>query len=223
MFDPIPIDEFRRRAEMNGREIEHSWGGAQKVVSLRDLVSIDAIQLMSLVYLEKLLSHVVLEGGNNERVYADCKIHIMQANPSVANIGQTFVERSKCQNILENVGNIVEQFATPSGAFHVGAFIALGRNKAGEVCIAHYLPPIAEMNGETTWKWLDGIHRGWLNRQLGSTIPIIAIEGIKIPFPCSVHPWKNVKAVDQKPPREERFFDLKPELFRNLKYIGIDG
>jgi hypothetical protein len=224
MFDEIGIEDFKRRTEINGAsELAHPWERVSKVVSLRSLETIYAIQLMSTAYLEKLLSHVVLQGGNRSRVYEGCKIHIMQANPGVANIGQKFVERRKCQNILENIGGIVDQFATPSGALHIGAFIALGRTKESETVIAHYLPPIAEMNGDTAWKWLDGIHRGWLNRQMGATLPIIAIEGVKIPFPCAVHPWKDVKPVDEKPPKEERFFDLKPELFRDLKYVGIDG
>lgn len=224
MFEPIGIEDFKRRTEITGAgELVHPWEHVSRVVSLRSLEKILAIQLMSSIYLEKLLSHVVVEGGNRSRLYEGCKIHIMQANPGVANIGQTFVERRKCRDILENFGGIVDQFATPSGALNIGAFIALGRTKDGETVIAHYLPPIAEMNGETTWKWLDGIHRGWLNRQIGSPIPIIAIEGVKIPFPCAVHPWKDVRPVDEKPPKEERFFDLKPELFRNLKYVGIDG
>ena len=59
--------------------------------------------------------------------------------------------------------------------------------------------------------------------RMGGTIPVIAVEGIREPFPCALHSWQDISAVDEKPPKGERFFDLKPELFRDLKHVGIDG
>jgi hypothetical protein len=223
MFQAIPMAEFRRRTHLNGDELTHAWGSVDKVVSLRDLASISAIQIMPKQYLHNLLNNVVLAGGNKERVYEGCKIHIISLSPKAAEIGQTFVERSKYVSILENVGNLVADFATASGALKLGAFIALGRTAEGDQAIAHYLPPIAEMNGGSLWKWLDGIHRGYLHVNTGSEIPTIAIEGVKAPFPCDTHGWDMVRPVDAKPPRDERFFNLKPDLFRDLHYVGIDG
>lgn len=223
MFDPIPMEEFRRRTELSGKELVHSWGSVGLVVSLRDLVSVDAIQLMTYEYLEMLLSHVVLKGGNKDRVYAGCKVRILSLSPKVAQIGQTFVERRKCLSIMENIGGVVRHFATPNGALKIGAFIALGRTKDGAQAVAQYLPPIAEMNGGTMWKWLDGIHRGFLHVGVGAELPTIAIEGVKAPFPCETHDWDHVQPVDEKPPKEKRFFNLNADLFRDLHYVGIDG
>lgn len=223
MFDPIDIEEFRRRAGIQPRDLEHSWGNASTVVSLRDLAQVDAIQLMSMSFLKRLLSNVVLAGGNHERVYEGCDIHVMVASPSVANIGQTFVERRKYTSILENLSGLASGFAGAGGVLNIGAFIALGKTKAGATAVALYLPPIAEMNGDSAWKWVDGIHRGWIGQQMGNSGPIVAIEGVKVPFPCDVQKWNRVRPVDAKPPIEDRFFNLKPDLFRNLKYVGIDG
>lgn len=223
MFEPITLAEFRLRTELSGKELDHPWRKVELVVSLRDLACVDAIQIMPKRYLEGLLSHVVLKGGNKERVYHGCNVSIISLSPKVAQIGQTFVERRKCLSILENIGSVIADFATPSGPLKIGAFIALGRTKEGRTAVAHYLPPIAEMNGGSKWKWLDGIHRGYLHVNMGAELPTIAIEGVTAPFPCDTHEWERVRAVDAKPPKEERFFNLKEDLFRDLHYVGIDG
>jgi len=51
----------------------------------------------------------------------------------------------------------------------------------------------------------------------------VLIRGVKTPFPCEPQHWKDLQKVDQKPPLEQRYPGLKPELFRDVKCIGIDG
>ncbi len=224
MLTPIPADEFVRRTEIDlCRDLHHSWSSAGQVVSMRALDTIEAVQLMPIGYLMKLLEHTVILGGNRERVYAGCTVSIMQVSPQAVRIGQRFIQRSKYTAILENFGSILGQFSIQSGISGLGAFIILGKTKDGTPSVAHYVPPIAEMNGSTKWNLLDGLHRNFLINQIGATTTMVAIEGVKVPFPCTLHDWKVIKPVDEKPPKEERYFDLKPELFRSLEYVGIDG
>lgn len=224
MLTPIPADEFVRRTEINvHRDLHHSWGLAKQVVSLRALKTIEAVQIMPNVYLMKLLENTIIAGGNQERVYAGCSVTIIPVSPQAVRIGQRFIQRSKYTAILENFGSIFGQYSMAGGIANLGALIILGKTEDGVLSIAHYVPPIAEMNGSSKWNLLDGLHRNFLVNQIGSTTTMAAIEGVKIPFPCTLHDWKMIKPVDEKPPKEERYFDLKPELFRRLEYVGIDG
>lgn len=70
---------------------------------------------------------------------------------------------------------------------------------------------------------LDGTHRCFLIKSIGTTIETVVIRGVTAPFPCDPQPWSRVRQVDAKPPRPERFVDLRPEFFRDVKHIGIDG
>ena len=102
------------------------------------------------------------------------------------------------------------------------AAIVLGRTAADEPCIAHYLSPIVEEHGGRLIL-MDGVHRNFLVRCVGTTIESIVIRQIGEPFPCDVRSWDEVRVVEEKPPKDQRFFNLRPELFRDVKHIGIDG
>jgi hypothetical protein len=58
---------------------------------------------------------------------------------------------------------------------------------------------------------------------VGTTIESVVIRGVQQPLPCDARGWDSVKPVDEKPPKPERFFNLRPEYFRDVKRIGIDG
>ncbi len=224
MFEPFPVEVFvERTGIIPAQDLAHAWGSVRVIASLRQLEEIDAIQLMTVDYLNKMLGRVVLAGGNRARVYEGCRFHQMAISPRAAKIGQRFIERKKYQALIENFGAVLGRFSVAGGPANIGAFVAYGRLKDGTKAIAHYIPPIVEMNGGSTWALLDGLHRNFIMERMGSTIPVIAVEGIREPFPCALHGWDEIRPVDEKPPAAERFFDLRPELFRDLKLVGIDG
>jgi len=52
------------------------------------------------------------------------------------------------------------------------------------------------------------------------------IRNPELPFPCSPKNWKEIEIIslNDKPKNlEDRYFDLQKGLFRDLKYLGIDG
>lgn len=224
MFEPLNVVDFEART---GLKTVFSCG-AEKIVSLRDLNDgeVTAVQVMPIAYLETLLRNITLEGDASVKPYANCEISLVSMDPRSACVGQTFVERSKYQAILEKFELLDGKFCVNGGAAKRNALIIFGKAKDGMEVMAHYLPPMYEAangNGNGHHFLLDGVHRNFLVKQIGTTIESILIKGVKVPLPCDPGTWQEVRVVDEKPPRHERFHNLRPELFRNLKFIGIDG
>lgn len=224
MLERIPIAEFQARTELNpARDLEHGWGNATHVVALKELIHISAIQYMHKGYLDKILRHVILKGGNKARVYQDCTFRTIEISPKMLGIGQRFLEKPKAHAMLANLNDVLRDFSAIGGVLKAGAFIALGKTKDGVLAIAQYVPPIVEKNGSPLMPLLDGIHRNYLVERMEGTLAAIAIDGVKEPFPCRIHSWEEITPVDVKPPPEERYFDLNTDRYRLLNYVGIDG
>lgn len=221
-FEPIPLDVFRERTGIAQAELVPLWGEARRIVSLRDIVKVDNVQAMRHEYLWRLIENVVLAGDPSVKPYAGCRTQILRMDPHGVLVAQTFVERPKYQRILENVSGFFSGFCVARGIAKLNACIVLGRDAAGEQVIGHYLPPIVEEHGGRM-HLLDGTHRNFLVKSVGTTVETIVIRGVKAPFPCKPQSWKTVHSVDVKPPVEARFEDLRSDLFRDVKSIGIDG
>jgi hypothetical protein len=176
---------------------------------------------MPIDYLTQLLKSVTLAGDVNARPYATAEISTMRMDPSQLRIPQTFIERSKYQAFLENFSGVFGKFCVTKGVAKCTALIALGRSTDGSRAIAHYLPPMVEVHDRLCL--IDGMHRNYLVMTVGTTLETILIEGITSPYPCTPQGWSSVKVVSEKPPKHERFFNLQPNLFRDLKWVGIDG
>lgn len=222
MFQSISVEELASRVGSLPFNVQRK---ADMVVSLRDIdpARIRAIEIMPREYLERLLRRVTLEGNPSIRPYADCEIVTMKVDPHDLMIGQTFIQRGKYRQILEGFnGFLDESFCVTRGIANRSPFIVFGDTKEGTSAVAHYLPPIIE-EGEHGRLLLDGIHRNFLVMRVGTTTESILIKGVKEKFPCDPMPWSKIVPVEEKPPREERYFNLRPELFRDLKYTGIDG
>jgi hypothetical protein len=61
---------------------------------------------------------------------------------------------------------------------------------------------------------------------MGSTTLALIAKNVSVEFPCGRRSWEEMQIIDlvQKPKDiNERYFDLKKNLFRNLKFLGIDG
>lgn len=221
MFDPITLDEFHRRTGLNPT----FSSTADQIVSLRDInpEEISSVQIMPRAYLEKIIRNIVLEGNPTERPYAKCDIQLVRIDPHDLKLGQTFVERPKYQSLLERFGNLFgDSFCTSRGTAKCGPLIVFGKTREGVDAVAHYVPPIIESTNGTQFL-LDGVHRNFLVMRVGTTIESIVIKNVETPLPCDVQSWDTVRAVDQKPPRSERFSGLRTEFFRNVKHAGIDG
>jgi hypothetical protein len=165
---------------------------------------------------------VTLVGDTACRPFAGRKIRRMRADPEMFSVGQTFVEQKKLLALQTDFFDIFRGSGATRGFAKRGAMIILGRTASGELAVAHYVPPIIERHGHMHGL-LDGVHRCYTAMRVGTTIEVIKVSDVQTPFPCGFGSWRQVRQVDAKPPKPERFHDLKPELFRDLKFIGIDG
>lgn len=222
MFQPIDLDIFEARTGIGKSDFADAWTSAHSIVSLRDVVSVVKMQAMSRAYLGRLIRNIGMTGMPNEKPYESCEIQLVRMDPESLLIGQTFVERPKYQALLERFSGLFSDFSVTRGIAKCTAYIVLGRLRDGSLGIAHYIPPIVEDNrGQLLL--MDGIHRNFLVRAVGTTIEAVVVRGVSVPFPCEPQPWSVIGVVEQKPPTDKRFFGLKPELFRDVKSIGIDG
>lgn len=222
MFEAIRLVDFAGRIGMCAKEAIPTWGAAESVVSLRELISVEAVQPMRREYLSALMKNVVLAGDATMRVYAASNVQTMRIDPHSVLLGQTFVERAKYQSFLENFEAMFTAFCVPRGMAKLGACIVLGKTADGRYAIAHYIPPIIEIVGDRP-TLLDGVHRMFLARQIGTTLETVMVDKVAAPFPADLHEWNKVNIVTEKPPLEKRFSNLRRDLFRNLKYVGVDG
>lgn len=221
-FQPIPIAEFQERTDFSTRAIASLWDKAVKVVALRDLNKIDGLQAMPMEYLSGLLGNIGLVGDPAAKPYRGKPFEMQRIDPRACLVAQTFVERSKCLALMENVTPRFSQFAVSSGFAKLTPYVVLGRDATGEICIAHYVPPIIEESGGQL-RLLDGTHRSYLAMSVGTTAESIIVRNVVMQFPTDAQAWRDVRLVDVKPPRAERFAGLKDDYFRDVKHIGIDG
>lgn len=176
---------------------------------------------MPINYLKVLIKNVGLEGDPREKPYKSCHIELIRFDPWSIKIGQTFIERKKYQSILEEFSNFFKDYCITRGAAKCNAYIVRGQTTDNVTAVAHYVPPIIEVREE--WVLLDGTHRSFLIKNVGTTSEAVVIKGVKTKFPCEPQEWASIKIVDSKPPRHERYLKLDAKFFRDLKMVGIDG
>jgi hypothetical protein len=221
MSDMLDLALFEERTGIPADTVA-AGTGATSIVSLRSLTRIESVQVMPHSYLKRLIESVPLVGDRTVHPYAGCRIDRYRLDPYMSKVGQTFVERAKINALHESFNDVFKGHDVPSGIAKKGAYIVRGFDALGMPVVAHYLPPIIEQI-ENRHAVLDGIHRFSYTRGAGTTIEIIKISDPTAPFPCDLQKWSAITAVDAKPPKEKRFFNLKPDLFRDLKFVGIDG
>lgn len=221
MFEPISVSDFEGRVGLRPHGTP-SWGKATSIVSLRQLFTIEALEPMRHDYLEQLMQSVRLSGSDLALAYRRSTVETMRIDPQSVVLGQTFVERGKYQRFLETFDSQFSAFCVPRGMAKLSACIALGKTADGVYAIAHYLPPIVERR-ENTLALLDGVHRMFLVKQVGTTLECVVMSPVQVPFPADLHGWDCVSVVSEKPELSARYSNLRPELFRDLKYVGVDG
>jgi len=220
-FEPIDLGEFEKRTGLDMRELAY-MSRADRIVSPRQIVEARYMLAMWIPYLQGLIASVPLLGDPSRKPYAGCRIDRYRIDPRMSKVGQTFVERGKIRALHELFSGLFDEHDVPYGISKKGAWWIFGKTAEGDRAIAQYLPPIVEQIDDRH-AVLDGVHRFSYVRGAGTTLEIIKISDPKEDFPCDLQKWDSIKHVDAKPPKDQRFFNLRPDLFRDLKYVGIDG
>lgn len=224
MMQPIPFEEFLSRTGIDkGLLFFINHRQVKRIVSLKSMQKIITLVVMPKDYLCKLLSCITLSGSPKIRVYTDSRVNLMKFDPAQLLLGQKYIYRNKYIAIFENFNSLFKNFFVTNGISKLVPHIALGEDKDGEFSMAHYITPIVERHNNKLIL-MDGIHRNFIVKRVGTTIESIFLDDVRVPFPCSAKPWEETELIDCKPEKQEdRFFDLRPELFRNLEAVGIDG
>lgn len=225
----ISFEEYLERIKLNLECFKEQLNlpkinSVKKVIPLRDMLKILSIISIKKDFLEKIIRGIkTIDQTLNP--FKSSELGLIKVDPHHLKIGQKFVYRENYQGLLEDMPRIFDEFLTSVGFCDLGAFMIFGLDVRENYCLAYYLPPLIEKH-EKEIIIMDGIHRNFINKQIGHTMNAILIEKIGAPFPCSVHSWKEIKIISLKDkPKDinKRYFDLNKNLFRDLKYLGIDG
>ena len=220
--------EFFKRLHCSEEEFERQLfvpevKKVRHIVPLRNLAHVESIMPISKTMLKRTISKILTLDG--ARPFEHVTPVLRRVDPRELRVGQKYVYRENYQNLLENLSGLFDSFAIEGSVTSLAPHFAFGLDSDGIPSLAFYLPPIIEQhNNELVI--MDGIHRDYIVKQLGGTILAILIPRVSIPFPCGIHPWSDVQVIgaNDKPPNiEDRYFELNKNLFRNLKYLGIDG
>lgn len=215
----IPLERIEETLKYS---INGDLSGYDLVIAPRDLICVSNITFMTEKVLEGLIRNIPLR-NEQEKVfpYANSEIRVFGREPKGLDLGQTFVSKRKILDIMENLQRgLFEGFVT--GFSKMPPVIIYGEDRERRKAIAFYLPPFVEIHGDYA-VLIDGIHRNSICHSAGTTMNSIHISKIGAPLPFDPIPWKQVKFVDEKPPIEERYVNLRKEYFRDLTAIGIDG
>lgn len=220
---PILVEDFWERTGFSLNNITFNPSNVKYVIGLREMKEVLSVNVMSKEYLFHLLSMIGTARSFQEKVYQKEKISFARIDPHSLRLGQKFIYRKNYMAIMENFPNLFGNFYISRGISKLTGFIIFEKDQNDNFALAHYMPPIIEIhNGNLVL--MDGVHRNFIVKNSGTTIESIIIRDINVPFPCASQKWKEISVIDHKPENiEDRYFDLKPELFRDLKFLGIDG
>lgn len=194
------------------------------VIPLREIKVVQSIVPINSQLLSYLIKKVKTLDG--QLPFENAAIRQVRVNPHQLKIGQKYVYRENYQNLLENVNDLFRNFLGEWGGLgSLGAYFVFGLDQSENYSMACYIPPIVEVHNSKPLI-MDGIHRNYIARQTGLTINALIVKNVEVPFPCSPKNWEEINVIPlSTKPKElsERYFDLQKHLFRDLKYLGIDG
>ena len=203
-------------------DLHRNFLGYDTIIPLRNVVLVDHLALFRQEVLERLIKNIPLRSeGEKIFPYAESRIGTHGIEPKGLMIGQTFVLESKILSIMSNMEKIFEDYVT-TGLSKMLPVQVYGQDIEGKKVMAFYVPPIIERHGDKDIL-LDGMHRSAICSSAGTTICPIVISNVSYPLPFDPITWKEVELVKEKPPIEKRYVNLRPELFRDLGYVGIEG
>lgn len=211
-------EEFRERLRLPDID------GISKIIPLRDLKVIQSLIPIESELVVYLLRQIKTLDGRMP--FRNIKVQMFRADPRQLKVGQKFVYRENYQKLLEGVPDIFRRFmVTPGGLGDLGAYFVFGLNGDNHYSMACYLPPVVEKHGGDQII-MDGIHRNYITMQAGLAANSILVEGVDLPFPCGIRDWSEVTVIplaDKPKDLSGRYFELNKGLFRDLKYLGVDG
>ncbi len=198
--------------------------GVEEVVSLREICEARCVLPMP-----KHMMHLILRSVrtlDGQKPFERATFEMQKMGIRQLRIGQKFAYRENYVKILENISDILcRNHAINSGMLELGAYVVFGKDSLGQEAIAFYLPPIIEEH-TGAFVIMDGIHRDFIALKMGQPIFAIVVSGVTVPFPCEPHSWDDLTVIPlaEKPEDlSDRYFKLRKELFRDLKFFGIDG
>ncbi len=209
-------EEFERQLLPEVKQVRH-------VVPLRMLTHIESIVPIKLSMLKRITSKITTIDGQHP--FEHVVPVLRKIDPRELRIGQKYVYRENYQDLLENLSGLFDSFAIHGSITNLEPHFAFGFDRDQVPSLAFYLPPIIEQHGNE-FVIMDGIHRDYVVKQLGGTIDAIILRNPSVAFPCGMRPWSDIRVIGiaDKPERiKDRYFELNENLFRNLKYLGIDG
>jgi hypothetical protein len=215
-FD-IPLEKIE---DILGIEINGDHVGYDRVIPPRGLARVHDISLLRDEVVLAMIKGIPLR-GREVYPYRDSQIKIFRTEPYGFDIGQTFILEGKILGIMQNLeGKLFSGFST-RGISKMPPVKFYGEDAEGEKAIAFYLPPFVEHQDRVAL--IDGIHRSYLCGSAGTTINAVHIYGVSHPLPFDTITWQNAALVKEKPSKDKRYVNLRPELFRDLGAVGIDG
>lgn len=225
----IELNEYLKRLNLEIEELEGQLNlpnikKITKVLPLRNIKTIRSLIPISSDLLLYLLRRI--KTLDNRKPFEKVKMRMIKLDPHHLKIGQKFVYRENYQKLLEEVPDIFSRFlVTTGGLSDLGAYFVFGVNGDNTYSLACYIPPIVERHGSDL-VIMDGIHRNFIAKQIGVSLNAILVENVSLPFPCAAKEWSEIRVISlEEKPKDinERYFSLKKGLFRDLKYLGIDG
>lgn len=216
----IPLEKLEDiiRTKVNG-----DLQGYNCIVSLKDLIEVEEVSFLKNEVLENMIKKIPLR-GMEIYPYENSHIKIFRTEPYGFHIGQNFALKSKLLDLMENLGSrgkLLKNFST-KGMSKLPPLKFFGTDKNERKVLAFYIPPFVEHHGQDA-TLIDGIHRSTICADGGTTINSIHIYNVSEPLPFDPIHWGECKLVDKKPPKEERYKNLRISYFRNLGSVGIDG
>lgn len=226
----ISFEEYLERMQINQRHFETCLqlpkiNSIRKVIPLKNLAKVNTVIPLKKKFFEQIIRNITTL-DKKEKPFKSSEVNLVKVYPDQLKIGQKFVYRENYQKLIEQIPAIFDEYLICSGIYDLGAFVLTGLDAQENYCLAYYLPPIIEQHYKKGLVIMDGIHRNFINRQIGHTLNAIIVNNVKVPFPCSFHSWNEIQIIPLKnKPKDikKRYFDINSDLFRDLKYFGIDG
>lgn len=225
----IEFEEYLKHLNLSERDFRNrlqlpTVGKIKRLIPLKDIQKVESILPITHEFLCQILRRVKTMDG--QLPFKNSEFEMLKIDPLQLRIGQKYAYRENYIGLLEGLtGLFCQKHAINSGITNLGAFMIFGNDVYNQPALSFYLPPIVEQHNFGL-VIMDGIHRDYMTLQMGATIFAIVVSSVSIPFPCSAQKWKELRMIGlaEKPPdANERYFDLKKNLFRDLKHLGIDG
>lgn len=225
----IPFEEYLERIQFSPEHFKERLELPKiklikKVIPLRNMIEIKHVIPLRKDFFEKIIRGIKTL-DKTLKPFEFSEIKLVKFDPNQLKVAQKFIYREKYQKLVEEMPEIFKDFLINAGFCDLGAFMVFGFDAESNRCLSYYIPPIIEKH-DRGLIIMDGIHRNYINKQMGHTITSVLIDGVGAPFPCSFRSWEEVQIIslEKKPSElEKRYFDLEAHLFRDLKYLGIDG